>query len=150
MTITILGLGYGAPGALTMEARDVLENAREIFLRTRDHPAIVMLPKHLRVHSCDSLGADAIADAILARGDAIYAVPGHPLFGEPSVRKILARARDQNIATRVIAGASFVDAACAALALDPLARGLVIADATALARQHFPQIDPDRPALLAQ
>ena len=148
--ITILGLGYGAPGALTMEAREVLDNAREIFLRTRDHPAIAALPKHLRVHSFDARDADAIVNALIARGDAIYAVPGHPLFGEPSVREILTRARNQNISTRVIAGTSFVDATCAALALDPLARGMVIADATDLARQHFPHLDPDQPALIGQ
>jgi tetrapyrrole methylase family protein/MazG family protein len=50
----------------------------------------------------------------------------------------------------VIAGTSFVDATCAALALDPLARGMVIADATDLARQHFPHLDPDQPALIGQ
>jgi tetrapyrrole methylase family protein/MazG family protein len=41
-----------------------------------------------------------------------------------------------------------VDAACAALELDPFARGLQIADARALARQYFPPLDPDQPALI--
>jgi tetrapyrrole methylase family protein/MazG family protein len=162
MTITILGLGSGDPRALTLEARDTLEGAREIFLHTREHPTVAALPPHLRVHSFDHLYAAssdfdaicaAIADDIVARGeqgDVLYAVPGHPLFGETSARMILARAREKNIATRVIAGISFVDAASAALALDPLARGLQIADATDLARQHFPRLDPDQPALIAQ
>ncbi len=162
MTITILGLGYGDPRALTLEAHDALQNAREIFLRTREHPTVAALPPHLRVHSFDHLYESidnfdaiytALADDILARAthaDVLYAVPGHPLFGEISAQKILARAREQNIATRVIAGVSFVDAACAALALDPLARGLQIADATDLARQHFPHLDPDQPALIGQ
>jgi tetrapyrrole methylase family protein/MazG family protein len=43
-----------------------------------------------------------------------------------------------------------IDAACAALKLDPFARGLQIADAAALARQHFPHLDPDQPALIAR
>jgi len=170
MTITILGLGYGDPRALTLEANDTLQGAREIFLRTREHPTVAALPPHLRVQSFDHLYASsgdpstplragfdaiytAIADDILARGahaDVLYAVPGHPLFGEISVQKILAQARAKNIPTRVIAGVSFVDAACAALALDPLARGLQIADATDLARQHFPHLDPDQPALIGQ
>jgi len=162
MTITILGLGYGDPRALTMEANDALQSAHEIFLRTREHPTVAALPHHLRVHSFDHLYASltdfdaiyaAIADDILARGahdDVVYAVPGHPLFGEISVQMILARARAKKIATRVIAGVSFVDAACAALELDPLARGLQIADATDLARQHFPRLDPDQPALIGQ
>jgi tetrapyrrole methylase family protein/MazG family protein len=162
MTITLLGLGYGDPRAMTLEANDELQRASKIFVRTREHPTIAALPSHLRVHSFDHLYAAhsnfdaiyaAIADEILARAaraDVLYAVPGHPLFGETSVQMILAHARAQNIATRIIAGVSFVDAACAALALDPLARGLQIADATDLARQHFPRLDPDQPALIGQ
>ncbi len=170
MTITLLGLGPGDPNALTLQARDALEQAHEIFLRTREHPTVAALPEHLRVHSFDHLyetqsdpstslrtGFDAIYSAIAAeivargeRGDVLYAVPGHPLFGEISVQKILAEARDRNIPTRLIAGVSFVDAACVALALDPLARGLQVADATDLARQHFPRLDPDQPALIGQ
>ncbi|MDE3088473.1 MAG: MazG family protein [Chloroflexota bacterium] len=162
MPITLLGLGPGDPNALTLEARDALEHASEIYLRTREHPTVAALPKHLKVHSFDHLYEtlpsfdsiySAIADDIIARGergDVLYAVPGHPLFGEISVQKILTQARTRNIATRIIAGVSFVDAACAALALDPLARGLQVADATDLARQHFPRLDPDQPALIGQ
>ncbi|MBI4789848.1 MAG: MazG family protein [Chloroflexi bacterium] len=162
MSITILGLGPGDPQALTLEARDEIANATEIFLRTREHPTVAALPKHLRVHSFDHLYEkwdsfdaiySAIADDIVKRGAkraVLYAVPGHPLFGETSVQKILAQARDKNIPTRVVAGLSFVDAACAALALDPLARGLQVSDATDLAQQHFPQLDPDQPALVGQ
>ncbi len=162
MAITLLGLGPGNPNALTLEAREALEQASEIYLRTRDHPTVAALPKHLKTHSFDHLYETltdfdaiyaAIADDILARGergDVLYAVPGHPLFGETSVQKILTRAREKNIATRIIAGVSFVDAACAALALDPLARGLQVVDATDLARQHFPRLDPDQPALIGQ
>lgn len=166
MSITILGLGPGDPQALTLEARGVLAHAQEIFLRTRGHPTVPALPglcsKGLRVHSFDHLYEtlsdfdeiySAIADTIVARGEkgeVLYAVPGHPLFGEISVQKILAQARGKRIVTRLIAGVSFVDAACAALALDPLARGLQIADATDLASQHFPHLDPDQPALIGQ
>ena len=162
MSITILGLGHGDPQALTLEAHEALHQAREIFLRTREHPTVKTLPKTMRVHSFDSFYAKytdfdaiytAIANAIIARGeksDVIYAVPGHPLFGETSVQIILAMARERGVPTRIIAGTSFVDAACAALALDPLARGLQIADATDLAQQHFPRLDPDQPALIGQ
>lgn len=162
MSITILGLGPGDPQSLTLEARDALAHARDIYLRTREHPTVAGLPKQLRIHSFDRLYDrfsefdaiyTAIADDIVARGtkhDVLYAVPGHPLFGEISVQKILQRAREKGIPTRVIAGVSFVDAACAALALDPLERGLQVADATDLAQQHFPQLDPDQPALVGQ
>jgi tetrapyrrole methylase family protein / MazG family protein len=162
MTITILGLGPGDPGALTLQARDALAQASEIFLRTREHPTVAALPAHLKVHSFDHLYEtlnefdaiySAIASEIVARGkrdDVLYAVPGNPLFGESSVQKILALARVKEIPTRIVAGLSFVDAACAALALDPLARGLQIADATDLAKQHFAQLDADQPVLVGQ
>ena len=162
MSITILGLGPGDPDLLTLQARNALAHAREIFLRTRAHPTVAALPKHLRVHSFDHLyrkydDFDAIytamADEIVARGqktNVLYAVPGHPLYGEQSVQKILAQAREKHVEVRVIAGVDFVQAACAALALDPLERGLQVADATDLARRHFPPLDPDRPALVGQ
>jgi len=43
-----------------------------------------------------------------------------------------------------------IDAICATLGLDPLARGLQILDAAHLARLHFPPLDPDAPALIAR
>lgn len=162
MGITILGLGPGDPQALTLEAQETLGQAREIYLRTREHPTVKALPKHLRIHSYDHLYNklsefdaiyNAIAEDVVARGekgDILYAVPGHPLYGETSVQWILTRAREKQIPTRVIAGLSFVDAACAALELDPLLHGLQIVDATELAHRHFPPFDPDKPALVGQ
>jgi tetrapyrrole methylase family protein/MazG family protein len=162
MSITILGLGPGDPDLLTLQARHALARAREIYLRTREHPTVAALPKHLRIHSFDHLYRKfddfeviytAMADEIVTRGqktNVLYAVPGHPLYGERSVQKILAQAREKRIPVRVIAGVSFVEAACAALALDPLEHGLQLADATDLARQHFPPFDPDRPAFVGQ
>jgi tetrapyrrole methylase family protein/MazG family protein len=43
-----------------------------------------------------------------------------------------------------------LDAMCAAVNIDPLERGLQIIDAAHLAQQHFPSIDPDRPAFVVQ
>lgn len=43
-----------------------------------------------------------------------------------------------------------LDTLCAALNIDPLERGLQIIGAGQLAQQHFPSIDPDRPAFVAQ
>lgn len=162
MSVTILGLGHGDPRALTLEAIDALAGAHEIFLRTKEHPTVAALPKHLRIHSFDHVYESqsnfdsiysAIAGEIIKRGaqdDVLYAVPGHPMFAEITVQKILSQARAKNISTRVIAGVSFVDAVCAALELDPLAHGMQIADATDVARQHFPHLDTDQPALIGQ
>jgi tetrapyrrole methylase family protein/MazG family protein len=44
----------------------------------------------------------------------------------------------------------WVDMVCTAFKLDPLERGLQIADANRLAHYHFPQLDPDTPAIIAR
>ncbi len=65
----------------------------------------------------------------------VYAVPGHPLVGEASVLKLLARAKEAGIETQIVGGLSFIEPVCAALALDPLAQGMAILDATELAER---------------
>jgi tetrapyrrole methylase family protein/MazG family protein len=108
---------------------------------------------------------DAIATKIVTaakRGakkgeDVFYAVPGHPLVGERSVRLILERAAAAGVQVRIVSGLSFVEPVLEALAThgrlaandDPMAR-LQLSDALDLAQLHHPPLDPDRPALVAQ
>lgn len=166
--IVIVGLGPGDPQWLTREAWEVLRQARMVYLRTRKHPTVRGLPKHLRLRSFDGLYQRAESfDAVyseIARGiiaaagaknkrpstDVIYAVPGHPLVGERSVPMILAAAHSAGIPTRIVSGLSFIEPVLEALgAIDPIA-GLQLCDALDLARLHHPPLDPDRPALVAQ
>jgi tetrapyrrole methylase family protein/MazG family protein len=80
-------------------------------------------------------------------------VPGHPLVGERSVREVRRLAAAQGLATRLIAGLSFLEPVCAALGVDPM-DGLQVLDATELAslgpEQVTATIIPTRPALVAQ
>lgn len=173
--IVIVGLGPGDPQWLTREAWRVLRRARTVYLRTRKHPTVRGLPKHLRLRSFDGLYQRAadfdavyseIARSIIAAAgkknkrptdDVVYAVPGHPLVGERSVPMILAAAQAAGIPTRLVSGMSFIEPVLEALqassvglqTLDPIA-GLQICDALDLARLHHPPLDPDRPALVAQ
>src|SRR4029079_17820751 len=111
------------------------------------HPTAAHLPAHLRIESFDSLYEregdfaaiyQQIADALLrmaaADGDGplVYAVPGHPLVGESSVRRLLAGARAAGVPVRIVAGLSFLEPVCTALEIDPLQHGLQILDATEL------------------
>ena len=167
--LTILGLGPGAPVHLTLEAREVLAGAREVHLRTRRHPVVASLGEGLDLHSFDDLydrsdSFEAVYEEIarqvleLARRDVgvVYAVPGHPLVGEESVRRILATAREAGQPVRVVAGLSFLEPALVALGLDPLESGLQVLDATAVASERGPfagsyrPFDPTSPALLGQ
>jgi len=161
-TITILGLGPGDPRHLTREAGEVLKAASEVWLRTRRHPTVNGLPPHLRLHSFDDLYEEAedfgqvygaIANQVLYLGDrpegVIYAVPGHPLVGEFTVRQVLARAEARGQAVRVVGGLSFVEPALALLRVDALS-GLQIYDALELAARNHPPLSPDMPALVGQ
>lgn len=160
--ITIVGLGPGNPAHLTREAWDVLTRAREVYLRTCRHPTVSALPPHLLLHSFDYLYEassdflslyDQIATEILAHArrpqGVVYAVPGHPLVGETSVQRILAGARRDGLAVRVVDGLSFVEPVLALLGVDAL-DGLQLIDAMDLAASHYPQLDPDRSALVGQ
>lgn len=172
--IFIIGLGPGDPNLLTREAWDLLQRAPRVHLRTRRHPTVAGLPPGVKLSAFDSLYAraddfeqvyDAIAAKIVAAAqraakkgeDVFYAVPGHPLVGERSVRLILARAAAAGVPTRIVGGLSFVEPVLEVLAAhgrlsptdDPMAR-LQLSDALDLARLHHPPLDPDRPALVAQ
>ena len=71
--------------------------------------------------------------AIPLHGRVVFAVPGHPRIGERSVPLVEAKAREAGIPTVVLDAISFIDAAVAALEIDPLADGVQIVDAEALA-----------------
>ncbi|MCX7682439.1 MAG: nucleoside triphosphate pyrophosphohydrolase [Anaerolineae bacterium] len=160
--ITILGLGPGHPDYLTREAWTVLESAPELWLRTEHHPAVAGLPSSLVVHSFDRLYEEAenfgelyerIAGHVLELGrrpqGVVYAVPGHPLVGEATVKHLLARAREEGLPVRIVAGVSFIEPVLTVLQIDALP-GLQICDALEIAARHHPPLNPDLPALVAQ
>jgi len=162
MSITILGLGPGNPAHLTREAWQVLQEADEVYLRTRLHPTVTALPSHLVLHSFDALyeektGFAGVYEEIAARvltlaerpQGVIYAVPGHPLVGEASVQRILALAPQRGLEVRIVEGLSFVEPVLTCLGLDAL-DGLQLVDATELAALYHPPVNPDRPTLVGQ
>ena len=160
--ITIVGLGPGELHQLTLEAWQVLSEAKEVWLRTLHHPVVAQLPAELTLHSFDSLYEagetfEQVYETIVAqvltlarqREELVYAVPGHPLVGEATVTHLLAAAREAEIAVRIVAGLSFIEPALTALEVDAL-DGLQIIDALDLVSLHHPPLMPDVPALIAQ
>jgi len=169
--ITIVGLGPGNPELRTVGAQRAIDSADRIIVRTRIHPGLDDLITDPRVTDCDDLyetaaGFDVLYPAIANRvlemarggGTTVFAVPGHPRFGERSVPLIEAGARDFAIPVKVQDAVSFLDVAVGALRIDPLARGLQVADAEELAAiiagDPFASgqlgVDPTRPLLVAQ
>lgn len=160
--ITILGLGPGDPKLLTRQAWETLENASEVYLRTRHHPVVAGLPPHIRVYAFDSLYQNAetfeqvydeIVQQVLALGrrpeGVLYAVPGHPFVAEATAPEIVRRAGEQGLAVEVVEGLSFLEPVFTALGLDPFPH-LALVDALQLATSHVPPFPPAVPALIAQ
>ncbi len=161
-SITLLGLGPGDARLLTREAWELLESVPEIYLRTRQHPAVGGLPQDLAVHSFDDLYEkyddfgqvySAIVEQVLELGrrpqGVVYAVPGHPFVAEATAPEIHHRAAAEGLPVRVIEGLSFLEPAFSALGIDPLPLSSIV-DALELAAAHHPPFPPSAPALVAQ
>lgn len=154
-TVVAVGLGPAGPDLMSIAARDALVGASTARLRTCRHPAASAFSD---VESFDALYEAAtdfeelyrsIADELVRlaaddpQGTVVYAVPGSPTVAERTVA-ILGDRDDVDLV--IVPGLSFVDLACAALSIDPVAVGLRLGDALCL---------PDRlrgpgPLLLAQ
>lgn len=151
--ITLIGLGPGAPDAMSRGAERALRSASDamqdgngfLFLRTEIHPCVATLRDwELQFTSFDSLYETApdfetIYQAIAARvvdtaktsEQVAYAVPGHPLFGERAVSLILSQAKVHSIPARIVASGSFIEAALTA-GQSEIAEGCDVRDALSL------------------
>ncbi len=143
-SLVIVGLGPGAPRALTTGAAELLRAAPLVVLRTARHPVLKHLTLTGDVRSFDALwdqaeGADGLCERIATEvldlavevPGLVYAVPGHPLVGEATVACILRHAPEREIRLVIEPAVSSIDAACAAVQYDPLG-GLQVHDALAL------------------
>jgi len=160
--VTVVGLGPGDPGLLTQRAMDLIRSKGEVFLRTRQHPALAGLPPETKLESFDDLyeqsdDFSAVYSRIVERlielaqrpTGVVYAVPGDPSVGEATVPALRQAAASAGLSFEIIPGVSFLEPSLAALGLDAL-DGLQVADALDLAARHHPPLSPDRPALIGQ
>lgn len=140
-TLTIVGLGPGAAGNLSLETMSLLKGCGRVILRTAVHPTVSELEKEgIRFTSCDDLyesGASfedvygRVTERVLeaaAEGDVVYAVPGSPLVAERTVVMLREAAGKRGIRLTVKPSMSFLDLAYVELGIDPIA-GLRIIDA---------------------
>ncbi len=163
--ILVLGLGPGRGDGLTRRTWARLQEARRLYLRTRIHPTVADLPAHLELRSFDDLYRTAtsfdevyegivraLLEAAREEGEVLYAVPGHPLVGESTTRRLLKEGPAAGVEVEVWPALSFLDAVLPLVDLDPLEDGLQVVDALALAADEFEarRIDPARPLVVAQ
>ena len=97
--ITVVGLGPGRFGLITLESWQTMQAAEHLVLRTRIHPTVAEIEKRgLTFSSYDGFYEEVpdfetlyrhIAEDLLRRateqGDLVYAVPGSPLVAERTV-----------------------------------------------------------------
>ena len=139
--ITIVGLGPGAVGHLSLETMSIMQGCEQVILRTAVHPTVAELAKQgVKYTSCDDLyeaGAsfEEVYQNVVTRvltaahkGDVVYAVPGSPLVAEKTVVLLREQAKAQNLELAIKPSMSFLDLAYVALGIDPIA-GLRIIDA---------------------
>ena len=140
--IKIVGLGPGAPEALTIGAVEALENSKNLYFRTEKHPTVDYLRGRLDgFNTCDNYYEEGttfdevylnIANNLInnykENGELVYAVPGHPLVAERSVLNLINLCKENNIEYKILPAVSFVDAMMDRLQIDPI-EGLKIIDA---------------------
>ncbi|MER3469039.1 MAG: hypothetical protein C4314_03490, partial [Thermoflexus sp.] len=121
----------------------MLNGLREIYVRTRRHPAVATLPPHLVIYDFDAVYAEeATLEAVYERiartvvdlgrrpEGICYAVPGSPFVGEATVARIRALAAEAGLPVRIVHGLSFIE-----VALERFSHGTTIATNALLERK---------------
>lgn len=140
--IKIVGLGPGAPEALTVGALEVLKKNTNLYLRTEKHPTVDYIRTlgiefetydnaYEKYDSFDEV-YKAIAEDLMEKhsktGDITYAVPGHPLVAEKSVFLVMDYCDIRNIEYEILPAVSFIDVVMERLKIDPI-DGVKVIDA---------------------
>lgn len=133
-TIYILGLGAGSVDALTLEAYRLLKGDYPIFLRTDHHPVISLLEEegityesfdyiYEEAESFDQVYADIVSRLLAeieeSEAGIIYAVPGHPMVAERSVKMLRKQVEKLGHIIKMVASSSFLDDIFSTLDIDP-------------------------------
>jgi tetrapyrrole methylase family protein / MazG family protein len=156
--ITLVGLGPGGSQFWTAQARQVFQEANEVYVRTEGHPSVGDIPAPI-IHSFDGwyerephlagvlekLVAEVVRLGQREEG-VIYAVPGHPHLGEATVPRIQARAQAAGLRVALIPASSGLEAVLVALNLE--GSNLQIMDALEVASLYHPPLETGRPALI--
>ena len=129
--IEIMGLGAGDLEQLPYGVYSRLLAAEFVHLRTKEHPVVENLKAAgVQFESFDDIYESKdnfddvyrqIADQLLDKAktqDLIYAVPGHPLVAEDSVKHLLEN--EAGIEVEIVGGKSFIDDFFQAVAIDPI------------------------------
>lgn len=143
--ITIIGLGPGDFGLITLDTWDKIISTDKLILRTAVHPTVAELDKcNVAYTACDEFYEkcasfeevyNTIAEKLITEAknglDVVYAVPGSPLVAEKTVVIIREKAKQAGIELDILPGMSFMEVLYQRLNIDPI-DGLTILDAADL------------------
>lgn len=129
-SIHVVGLGPGDKDQMPLNITQMLIEADRVFLKTENHPAVEELKKEgLVFESFDYLYKEDDVDTEQIYSDIVetlvgaaeertivYAVPGHPLIADKSVKAL----RDKYSMVTIDGGKSLIDDLLAAVEVDPL------------------------------
>jgi tetrapyrrole methylase family protein/MazG family protein len=141
-TIRVVGLGPGNPGSLTIEALEVMRQAKALYLRTQVHPTVDYLIREKIEFSSFDFVYDQMNDfpsiyqeicrSLMAQlendAEIVYAVPGHPMIAEETVRLLIEASQKGKFSVEIISGMSFLEPLLALVGYDPT-NGLQLLDA---------------------
>lgn len=145
-TITVVGLGPGDPGLITLEVWESIKEAQTLLLRTQKHPTALWLQSRgILFSSYDAAYEEkesfedvyqAIVGDLVQRAqkgeNIVYAVPGSPLVAERTVTLLRERTRGAGIEMHILAGMSFLEVLYVRLGIDPI-EGMTVADSADIA-----------------
>lgn len=131
--IHIIGLGAGDLAQLPLGIYRLLtKNSKNVFFRTMSHPVIKELEQEgMRFQSFDDVYesydrfedvyeqiVERLLQEVSEKGSIIYAVPGHPMVAEATVKHLLQHSDEIDVV--IEGGQSFLDATFSALKIDPI------------------------------
>lgn len=128
--INVVGLGPGDKDQMPLKIEKMIKEAELIYVRTADHPAVSELTAEgVAFKSFDYLYEEkkqdfeavytAIVDQLIKLAEnqpILYAVPGHPMVAEKTVKDLLEKYPQVNI----IGGKSFIDDLFQSVHVDPV------------------------------
>lgn len=162
--ITVIGLGSGDPDRLTLGSLKLLQGGTgKRYVRTKDHPVVSWLEETgVSFVSFDEVYETKddfpsvyreIAERLISAAKAgdqaqpvLYAVPGHPMVAEATVKLLRERCPGEGIELEITGGESFLDEAFVRLGFDPI-EGFQLLDAAEL---NASGLDPRRHTLIGQ
>ncbi len=116
---TLIIAPLATPKSVTEAALNAVNSAQRLFAQTLEHPCARVLPPgavsldYLYRQSADFDELNrAVAETVLAKGDAVYAVPGRGP-GEAQLRAICKRAAETGTEVRLLPSSGYAEAAMA-------------------------------------